>query len=270
MHVLFVCTGNICRSPTAERLTCAFAAEHGLGLNASSAGTRAVIGYGMEPTAAEVLRSMGGNPEGFRARQLSPAIVGDADLILTMTTRHRDRVLAESPQAMRRTFTLLEAGRLLAVPVGADTVAQRLAQAREQQYLGRSLSYTAGDCSGATRQSTVTATLTNNAPTQGLPPYVTIGPTGPPGINQADVSLYATAGAQLKGVTVNGAAVTAATATERGHPVFTAKLVNVLPGASTVVTFTLVEPTAAGAAQVPVQPIVLPMQVNTAVPVCQK
>jgi len=136
VHVLFVCTGNICRSPTAERLTCAFAAEHGLGLNASSAGTRAVIGYGMEPTAAEVLRSMGGDPEGFRARQLSPAIVGDADLILTMTTRHRDRVLAESPQAMRRTFTLLEAGRLLAVPVEADTLAQRLAQARGQQPRG--------------------------------------------------------------------------------------------------------------------------------------
>jgi len=136
VHVLFVCTGNICRSPTAECLTCAFAAEHGLGLNASSAGTRAVIGYGMEPTAAEVLRSMGGDPEGFRARQLSPAIVGDADLILTMTTRHRDRVLAESPQAMRRTFTLLEARRLLTVPVGADTVAQRLAQARGQQPRG--------------------------------------------------------------------------------------------------------------------------------------
>ncbi len=127
MHVLFVCTGNICRSPTAERLTCAFAAEHGLGLNASNAGTRAVIGYGMEPTAAEVLRSMGGDPEEFRARQLSPAIVGDADLILTMTTRHRDRVLSESPQAMRRTFTLLEAGRLLTVPVGAHTVAFALA-----------------------------------------------------------------------------------------------------------------------------------------------
>jgi len=37
-----------------------------------------------------------------------------------------------------------------------------------------------------------------------------------------------------------------------------------------VVTFTLAEPTIAGAAQVPVQPIVLPMQVNTVVPVCTK
>jgi len=37
---------------------------------------------------------------------------------------------------MRRTFTLLEAGRLLAVPVEADTVAQRLAQARGEQPRG--------------------------------------------------------------------------------------------------------------------------------------
>jgi len=137
MHVLFVCTGNICRSPTAERVTRAFAVKHGLSrLTASSAGTRAVVGYGMEPTAAEVLRTLGGNPKGFRARQLSPANVDDADLILTMTTRHRDKVLAASPRAMRRTFTLLEAGRLLAIPMAAETVVQRLAQARGQQTHG--------------------------------------------------------------------------------------------------------------------------------------
>jgi len=137
MHVLFVCTGNICRSPTAERVTRAFAVKHGLSrLTASSAGTRAVVGYGMEPTAAEVLRTLGGDPKGFRARQLSPANVDDADLILTMTTRHRDKVLAASPRAMRRTFTLLEAGRLLAIPMAAETVVQRLAQARGQQTHG--------------------------------------------------------------------------------------------------------------------------------------
>jgi len=76
VHVLFVCTGNICRSPTAERLTCAFATEHGLGLDASSAGTRAVIGYGMEPTAAEVLRSMGGDPEGSGRGNCPPRLSG--------------------------------------------------------------------------------------------------------------------------------------------------------------------------------------------------
>ncbi len=140
MHLVFVCTGNICRSPTAERLTRAFAEQHGLArLTATSAGTRAVVGYGMEPTAAEVLRRMGGNPKDFRARQLSPALVDDADLVLTMTTRHRDKVLTENPRALRRTFTLLEAARLLAIPVAAETVVHRLAQARGQQMRGERL-----------------------------------------------------------------------------------------------------------------------------------
>jgi len=150
----------------------------------------------------------------------------------------------------------------------ANLILNNTSHGKLDYYLGRTLSYTAGDCSGSTRQSTVSTTLTNNAPTQGLPPYVTIGPQNPVGTNQSDVSLYATAGAQLKGVTVNGVPATVVTSTERGHPVFTARLVDMLPGAATVVTFTMVEPTAPGAAAVPVQPIVLPMQVNTAVPVC--
>ena len=52
MHVLVVCTGNICRLPTAERLLLARAAELGVAsLTVGSAGTRAVVGYGMEATA---------------------------------------------------------------------------------------------------------------------------------------------------------------------------------------------------------------------------
>ena len=137
MHLLFVCTGNICRSPTAERLTQAFATERDLSeLKVSSAGTRAVVGYGMEPRAADVLRGLGGDPAGFRARQLSPALVAEADLVLTMTTRHRDKVLTENPRAMRRTFTVLEGGRLLAIPVAGERLVQRLTQARGQQPWG--------------------------------------------------------------------------------------------------------------------------------------
>ena len=131
MHLLFVCTGNICRSPTAERLTRAYAAHHGLGqLTASSAGIRAVVGYGMEPTAAKMLRELGGDPTGFRARQLTPAMVDDAELVLAMSTRHRTRVLEQSPRAMRRTFTLREAATLLTVAAPATKLLARLAQAR--------------------------------------------------------------------------------------------------------------------------------------------
>ena len=51
-----VCTGNICRSPTAERLAAAYAVQNGNpDITASSAGTRAVIGHPIHPDAAVVL-----------------------------------------------------------------------------------------------------------------------------------------------------------------------------------------------------------------------
>ncbi|MFD6515267.1 low molecular weight phosphatase family protein [Rhodococcus sp. NPDC060176] len=113
MHVLFVCTGNICRSPTGERLARAYAAEaRATGFTASSAGTRAMVGHPIEPTAARVLADLGGDPGDFQARRLTTALAADADLILTMTESHRDKVLAMAPTRLKRTFTLREAARL--------------------------------------------------------------------------------------------------------------------------------------------------------------
>ncbi|NKS19975.1 low molecular weight phosphatase family protein [Rhodococcus hoagii] len=124
MKLLFVCTGNICRSPTAERLAAAWANHHGVAeLEATSAGTRAMIGSPMESTAAKVLSSLGGNSDGFAGRQLTPAIVGEADLILAMTQTHRDAVLRLAPRQLRRTFTLLEAAHLVTAG-GARAVAE--------------------------------------------------------------------------------------------------------------------------------------------------
>jgi protein-tyrosine phosphatase len=123
VNVLFVCTGNICRSPTAERLAAAYAAEHGmLDLKMSSAGTRAVIGHPIHPSAAIILEELGGDPSNFAARQLKPKIAAAADLIIAMTSAHRDTVLETAPRQLRRTFTLTEAARLASMK-GADTIA---------------------------------------------------------------------------------------------------------------------------------------------------
>lgn len=119
MRVLFVCTGNMCRSPLAERLA-AFLARDTLGpVDASewrfaSAGTDARPGNAMESRSAQALRKLGGDDTGFRSR---PLAVGEAmtyDLVLTMSRRHRRMVLKQDPRAMRRTFTLVEANDLLA------------------------------------------------------------------------------------------------------------------------------------------------------------
>ncbi|ORA46329.1 hypothetical protein BST22_22155 [Mycolicibacterium chubuense] len=117
MQLLFVCTGNICRSPTAERLARALGQEAGIvGLEPSSAGTRAVIGHPMHDYAASVLRSLGGDPSGFTARQLTTKIASNADIVVTMTLLQRDLVLQQAPRMLRRTFTLHEAARLASRP----------------------------------------------------------------------------------------------------------------------------------------------------------
>ena len=59
--------------------------------------------------AAPVLKRLGGDPSGFAARQLTPKIAADADLILTMTRVHREVVLEAVPRQLHKTFTLSEA-----------------------------------------------------------------------------------------------------------------------------------------------------------------
>jgi protein-tyrosine phosphatase len=131
VHVLFVCTGNICRSPTGERLAAVYAAQHGIpDFIASSAGTRAVIGHAIHRDAAAVLEKLGGDTSGFAARQLKSKIASSADLIIAMTSAHRDIVLEAAPRQLSRTFTLTEAATLSSMD-GAETLAD-LASLRRQ------------------------------------------------------------------------------------------------------------------------------------------
>lgn len=114
LHFLFVCTGNICRSPTAERLAVAYSAGSGIkDFTAASAGTHAMVSHPIHPDARSVLAELGGDASNFAARRLTPKVAAGADLVLTMTTAHRDRVLEVAPQKLHRTFTLIEAARLV-------------------------------------------------------------------------------------------------------------------------------------------------------------
>jgi protein-tyrosine phosphatase len=67
-----------------------------------------MVGYAMSKYAAAELQSHGGNPLGFAARQLAPEMIEQSDLVLTATRELRSQVLAEAPNALRRTFTILE------------------------------------------------------------------------------------------------------------------------------------------------------------------
>lgn len=79
-----------------------------------------MIAHPIHRNAALVLEKLGGDPSDFSARQLTARLASDADLILTMTTAHRDRVLELAPRLLRRTFTLTEAARLSSEPGARD------------------------------------------------------------------------------------------------------------------------------------------------------
>ena len=120
--LLFVCTGNICRSPTAELIAAArLPAEH---FRVHSAGTYGLTGYPVEPHAARLLEGAGIACDAFRARRLDADLVQRADLVLTATREHRAAVVTLVPEALHKTFTLREFARLVAhagdLPPGGD------------------------------------------------------------------------------------------------------------------------------------------------------
>ncbi len=115
--MLFVCTGNICRSAAAEtilrhRIHSGGAAGE---LSVASAGVACANGWRMDATIAELLAKRGctGMAE-YRSRQLTGSIVASADLILTGTREHRARIGKDWPDAYEHTFTMRECAWLLA------------------------------------------------------------------------------------------------------------------------------------------------------------
>jgi protein-tyrosine phosphatase len=123
--ILFVCTGNIARSPFME-LTLAnrLAGTSAVGLQVASAGTYAVAGAHVHPEVAAELQVRGIDPEGFTATQLTSELVHNAGLILTASRDHRRMVARLAPERRNATFTLRQFVRLIQLdPVGEIRVA---------------------------------------------------------------------------------------------------------------------------------------------------
>lgn len=107
MNILFVCTGNICRSPITERSAIFYAARTSVPeLHAASAGTRAVVEHHVYRESARALKQMGGDASHHAARQVTAKLISTADLALTMSTFHRNLVLQRAPRELNRTFTV--------------------------------------------------------------------------------------------------------------------------------------------------------------------
>ena len=105
VNILFVCTGNLCRSPMAEYLL-----RHRLGpasgVVIGSAGVFAPSDAAASPPAVAVLAERGIDLSAHRSRMLDTAQVAAADLIVVMTAAHRQGVLSAFPQAAGKVFLL--------------------------------------------------------------------------------------------------------------------------------------------------------------------
>jgi protein-tyrosine phosphatase len=105
--VLFVCTGNICRSPTAEALARRELERHpGAPIQVSSAGSHALEGNPAASRSMLAASTRGASLERHFARELTRRRVRAADLILCMAAEHRPFVLSYDRSAADRTFLL--------------------------------------------------------------------------------------------------------------------------------------------------------------------
>lgn len=121
MKIVFVCTGNQCRSPVAEYVARSFANEltaqaktkalqpansPSLTLEFASAGTHAHRGTPMDPRALRFLAEEGINADGFSSTRLNRAALAGADIVVGMETIHVEHALRIAPALLKKAATL--------------------------------------------------------------------------------------------------------------------------------------------------------------------
>jgi tRNA threonylcarbamoyl adenosine modification protein (Sua5/YciO/YrdC/YwlC family) len=132
--ILFVCSGNTCRSPMAEAITRRVLAEQlhvpepeletRKGISVLSAGSYALPGARANPHAVEALKDLGSDLSHHRSRPLTVELIHQADVIFTMGRSHAAAVQALVPSASEKVATLDPAGDI-DDPIGGDATLYR-------------------------------------------------------------------------------------------------------------------------------------------------
>jgi len=126
--ILFVCSGNTCRSPMAEAITRHLLSDQlkvseadleKKGINVISAGSFALPGSRATPQAVEAVRGLGADLSRHRSRPLTVELIHQADVIFTMSRAHASAVTALVPAAVEKVSTLAP-GRDIEDPIGGD------------------------------------------------------------------------------------------------------------------------------------------------------
>jgi protein-tyrosine-phosphatase len=97
--VVFVCSGNICRSPMAAALAADLARHGGLAIRVASAGTSALVGLPAEMSARQAVGEVGVALDQHVACQISPGHLRDAALVVALTRAHHTWLRRRYPAA---------------------------------------------------------------------------------------------------------------------------------------------------------------------------